>query len=70
MGDQDDPNWQEKELDLKTKRLWQESIDNYIFFHSGTKIEHLKPGIDLVKKLIPFVGMKDPRWRKFDVEKY
>ena len=64
---QEAPNWwQDSGKDYHDK--WNEGISLYFDNSDAVPISLAKPGVDLTKKMIPFIADKDPRWKKFDAK--
>lgn len=49
------------------RHKWQQAVEDYITFHDAD-VEHLVFGIDLVKRIIPHVAVRDARWKKFPLD--
>ena len=47
---------------MKTK--WQEAVEDYLE-QQESDAEHVTFSIDLVKKMIPSMAVRDTRWKKF-----
>ena len=58
------PIWWDEAPEQNTITFWQQAMEDYISFHDAD-VDQLQFGIDLVKKIIPHVAVRDPRWKKF-----
>ena len=63
------PDWWNSKPDKDTKEGWQEAVEDYIDLHELDP-ESLTFSMDLVKKMIPSIGVRDKRWKKFPVAQF
>lgn len=69
QNDDQYPDWWDESPSKETYNDWQQSVEDYMAFHD-IEIEHMKFGVDLVKRLIPHVAVHDKRWKKFPLDFY
>ena len=58
------PDWWDEAPDKDTRLRWQQAVEDYVVFHDAD-VDHLHFSVDLVKKIIPHVAVRDDRWKKF-----
>ena len=63
------PDWWNAKPDKDTKEGWQEAVEDYIDLHELDP-ESMTFSMDLVRKMIPSIGVRDKRWKKFPVAQF
>lgn len=58
-------DWMDDEVPQETQKLWQEAVTDYMNFHNIVKPEYMKFNVDLVRKMIKHVSVRDNRWKGF-----
>ena len=67
-------DWWDSKPDNDMKLRWQEAVEDYLDSYD-TDAEHVSFSMDLVKKMIPSMAVRDVRWKKFpkdqfDIQRY
>ena len=57
-------DWWNMKPDKDTKELWQDAVEDYLE-QQDIDAENVEFSIDLVRKMIPSVKVRDPRWKNF-----
>ena len=71
-GKEDDPlrqDWWDEKPEPGIHARYQQGVIDYIAFHDDN-VEDLKFSVDLVKRIIPHVAVRDVKWKKFPVESF
>ena len=55
----------DEEVTTEDQQKWQHAVLDYMNFHNMKNPEHLKFNVDLVKKMIKHVSVRDDRWKGF-----
>ena len=63
-----DDSWMHADVQENVLKRWQLAISDYMSLHYIVNPMHLNFNVDLVKKLIPHVGVRDHRWKGFPQE--
>lgn len=56
--------WWNSKPDRETKELWQDAVEDYLE-QQDTDAENVEFSLELVKKMIPSIKVRDPRWKNF-----
>ena len=62
-------DWWDEKPDKAKCALHNQAVEDYLTFHDDD-VEHVKFSIDLVKKMIPHVAVRDANWKKFPKDSF
>lgn len=62
-------DWWDESSEKEIQNKWKDAMEDYFIYHD-TKAQELRMSVDFVKELLPWVAMKDRRWKKFPIDSF